>query len=252
MNNQQFFKTFRFFKFQFNKDHYLTHSSYDGCPINYLGIVISGSGRFTTEEEVVTAGQGEIIFIPKGCKYTSYWKTDGQQVAWYSIGFDLFPQADSSEILLQTIVPTEVEKKILDCITDNFTESTENVGHLYSFLGSALPRMKRKSGAHTSVSDKATSYMRKFPNASIKEVAEACGLSESALYGIIKKCRNTTPNEIRQKILCEKAVEMLISTDLPIEEISNELGFSSSSYFRKILRKHTGKTPLKIRKENHF
>lgn len=230
----------------------MSHSIYDGCPTNYVGIVISGYGKFTTEDEVVITGPGEIIFIPKGCKYSSYWKTDGQQVAWYSLGFDLFPQADSSEILLQKILPTKEEQNILDCLTDNFIESTENIGRLYSFLGSALPRMKRKSGAHTSVSDKAIDFMRKSPNASIKEVAEACGLSESALYGIIKKCRNTTPNEIRQKILCEKAVEMLISTDLPVEEISNELGFSSSSYFRKILRKHTGKTPLEIRKTNHY
>ena len=252
MNNKQFFNTFHFLKVVFNKDHYSTNSSYASCPTNYIGIVICGSGKFTTDNEIVNVSKGEIIFIPKDCKYSSYWKTDGQQVAWYSLGFDFFPQADSTEKTLQKITPSEKEFNLLKQITDNFSVSTENIGYLYSFLGAVLPRMKSKSSGHTSISDKAVDYIRKNPRASVADVAAACNVSESAFYSIIKKCRNCTPNEIRQKILCEKAVEMLISTDISIEGISSELGFSSSSYFRKILRKHIGKTPLEIRKENHF
>ena len=58
-----------------------------------------------------------------------------------------------------------------------------------------------------------------------------------------------TPHALRQKILVEKAVELLTTTDIPIEEVSDRLGFSSSSYFRKILFAQTGKTPSAIRKE---
>ena len=49
-----------------------------------------------------------------------------------------------------------------------------------------------------------------------------------------------------------KAVELLITTDMQVEEISSLLNFSSTSYFRKVLYKHTGKTPREIRRTSPF
>ena len=57
-----------------------------------------------------------------------------------------------------------------------------------------------------------------------------------------------TPNEYRQIRLCEIGIELLSTTDKKVEEICNILHFSSSSYFRKILKKYTGCTPSEIRK----
>ena len=57
---------------------------------------------------------------------------------------------------------------------------------------------------------------------------------------------------MKQEILCEKAVQLLTTTDLSVEEISNRLLFSSSSYFRKIFKKYTGKTPRQIRKDSQY
>lgn len=50
-------------------------------------------------------------------------------------------------------------------------------------------------------------------------------------------------------IRVEKATQLLIDTSISIELISNRVGFSSSSYFGRIFKNHTGKTPLEIR--NH-
>jgi len=44
------------------------------------------------------------------------------------------------------------------------------------------------------------------------------------------------------------SVHLLTSTDLSPSQISDSLGFSSVSYFRKVLRQHTGQSPLQIRK----
>ena len=78
-----------------------------------------------------------------------------------------------------------------------------------------------------------------------------CSLSEPHLYYLFKKAGEVTPNEYRQKSLCDRAVELLITTDNSVEAISDMLGFSSSSYFRKILKKHTGKSPREIRGIHH-
>ncbi|MBE6762725.1 MAG: AraC family transcriptional regulator, partial [Ruminococcaceae bacterium] len=61
-----------------------------------------------------------------------------------------------------------------------------------------------------------------------------------------------TPNQFRNEILCEKAISLLTTTNKSVQEISDTLNFSSTSYFRKILKAHTGKTPLEIRKKSDF
>ena len=62
----------------------------------------------------------------------------------------------------------------------------------------------------------------------------------------------TAPNSYRQKVLCDKASEILATTDLSIEEISSMLKFSSAAYFRKIFKEHTGTTPSGFRKLYHL
>lgn len=94
--------------------------------------------------------------------------------------------------------------------------------------------------------------MRNTDDFTMKDVATHCKISESGLYPIFQKVFQKTPLEMKQEILCEKAVQLLTTTDLSVEEISNRLLFSSSSYFRKILRKYTGKTPREIRKESRY
>ena len=84
----------------------------------------------------------------------------------------------------------------------------------------------------------------------IPAVAAACAVSQSGLYSACRQNGYKTPNAERQKILIEKAKNLLISTDEPIENISSVLGFSSSSYFRKIFVKVTGKSPRQIRRES--
>ncbi|MBQ4116900.1 MAG: helix-turn-helix domain-containing protein [Clostridia bacterium] len=53
----------------------------------------------------------------------------------------------------------------------------------------------------------------------------------------------------RCEILCEKAVTLLTTTDKSVQEISDMHGFSSTSYFRKILYRYTNNTPRDIRKK---
>ena len=57
---------------------------------------------------------------------------------------------------------------------------------------------------------------------------------------------------MKHRLQTEKAVTLLTATDLSVEEISSQLGFSSAAYFRRVLRQITGKTPREIRKTAVF
>ena len=121
---------------------------------------------------------------------------------------------------------------------------------MYSFYARVLPGMEPDTDPLELLVLKACAYMQKDPHARIGQVAMHCDVSIASLYSTFKKQLGITPNAMRQRVLCDAAQELLVTTDLPVEDISSRLGFSSSSYFRKVLRQHTGKTPLQLRKEN--
>jgi AraC-like DNA-binding protein len=132
--------------------------------------------------------------------------------------------------------------------------STKNViGKLYYFFELVADNMFKTENYHTNpVIEKAIDCINNNPGFKISEIAKYCNISEPGIYSIFKRCLNKTPNEIKNKILCEKAVSLLITTNKSVQEISDTLNFSSTSYFRKILKEHTGKRPLEIRKEADF
>ena len=57
-----------------------------------------------------------------------------------------------------------------------------------------------------------------------------------------------SPIVYKHNILIQHALDMLIHTDLSIEEISVKLGFSSANYFRKIFCKIVHKSRAKSAK----
>lgn len=64
-----------------------------------------------------------------------------------------------------------------------------------------------------------------------------------------QKSSDVTLNALRGQLLLERARDLLLSTDQPVESVSDELGFSSASYFRKKFKAHFGMTPGEMRKK---
>ena len=97
---------------------------------------------------------------------------------------------------------------------------------------------------------KAFDYIQKHESFAVPELAQVCGISESGLYALFRDYAHTTPVEIKHRILSDRAVALLSTTNLTIEAIASDLGLCSSAYLRRILKKHTGRTPSQIRKES--
>ena len=251
MNNEEFFSSFKFIRIKPNRHNKGGNMSKQGCVTNFLGRLLYGTGKLVSQGTTVMLSAGETVFIPKGCRYESFWTPDeNSRLEWDSIGFDYFPQADKGTYLLQKVEFDGRATELLNAVTEQMKVTPYTVGKLYELLDILLPKMQRQVGSQDLITENAVKYMRDDPFASMSEVAAACHVSESWLYTVFKESLHISPNEMRQKILCEKAEELLLSTGLSVEEISNELQFSSSSYFRKILKKHLGKTPSDIRRTN--
>ena len=84
----------------------------------------------------------------------------------------------------------------------------------------------------------------------IKSISKNVNISKSVLYKKFHSFFNCTISEYINIKRIEKSVELLLKTDLSIEDISQKVGFASTSYFSKTFKKIQKISPLKYRKSN--
>ena len=82
---------------------------------------------------------------------------------------------------------------------------------------------------------------------SVGEIAEKLSYSEYYLSHLFKNKMGITIKEYLTNKKLSYAVELLTTTDMPIEKISESLGFSSAHSFRRMFKKYTGLSPSEYR-----
>ena len=83
----------------------------------------------------------------------------------------------------------------------------------------------------------------------LSQAAERLGVSQSHLSREFVKYVGEEPIRYLTKIRLEKAVELMISTDLNLQEISVYCGFANSNYFNKVFKKHMKTSPGQFRRQ---
>ncbi|MCL2230125.1 MAG: helix-turn-helix domain-containing protein [Treponema sp.] len=124
-------------------------------------------------------------------------------------------------------------REILCAITERMS------GMIFSFHGvrhfSALRKAQRYIWKN---------YTRKI---SLKEIADASGLSAPYFSTVFKDEMGENLSNYLNRLRVEKAAAMLVTTNLPINEIAFACGFEDQSWFSKIFKGNTGFTPGKYR-----
>ncbi|PFN10004.1 response regulator transcription factor [Bacillus cereus] len=81
----------------------------------------------------------------------------------------------------------------------------------------------------------------------VSEVAEMVGLSRSHFSTLFKKIIGESFHSFTERRKLELAMQMLQTTSLTIQEVSEHIGISNSKYFSKWFKKCTGTTPSEYR-----
>ena len=241
MKRVLFSDSFSFVDYVFGKYRYT--DSRMGAPRHFLATMEEGRCRIVSDELAIEASAGEAFYIPMGLSYQSYWYSD-RNVRFRSYGFGYFP--GESEYRLQKL-PADAYEAVRSIPLGNSPDAAA-LGAMYTVLAGLIPRMERAELSRAGrIVREAVAYMRADTTLPMPEIARRCCVSESTMYAAFRTVRSATPNDVRQQLLVERAVNLLTTTSLPVQEISDMLGFSSSDYFRRVLRKHTGMTPGLIR-----
>jgi len=99
--------------------------------------------------------------------------------------------------------------------------------------------------------NKAIQYMEANYNNSIsvESIAEHVHLSASYIGRMFKERMGVTLNEYLIDLRINRAKQLLAETDLTIDEICQQVGYSTISYFTKLFKGRTGMTPGTYRRE---
>ena len=96
MEDLELYKSFVFEKYSFSSKHSANRTK--GIPRHYIGYLSQGYGRLVSDECTLELEEGDLFYIPKGCRYHSYWYgKDGTE--FDSFGFGAIPGSprDSQE-----------------------------------------------------------------------------------------------------------------------------------------------------------
>ncbi len=82
----------------------------------------------------------------------------------------------------------------------------------------------------------------------LKELADACCISEYHFLRLFKHFFGCTPSAYLEKIRMEKARSLIEQSEQPLKEIAYQTGYTDQQYFSRRFKKQFGQPPSQIRK----
>jgi AraC-like DNA-binding protein/ligand-binding sensor protein len=155
------------------------------------------------------------------------------------------PDKSEDNIILETnnrYIKRIQEAKNAEELTDILYLIVDRMaGRIFSFQGirhaSALRKAERFIWEN---------YTRKI---CLKEIAEASGLSAPYFSSIFKEEMGENLSTYLNRLRVERAATMLIESDMSLNKIAETCGFEDQSWFSKIFKSYTGKSPGKYREQ---
>ena len=140
-----------------------------------------------------------------------------------------------------------------DEFKENYENSVHSLENMQKFISWMFERMKGYSFADSpksSIVRKIKTYVEEHlgDDMSRKDIADFICLSENYVSTIFsEETGENLPGYIARRRM-EKAKEYLRNTDWVVSRISVEVGYTNFSYFSKVFKEHTGRTPNEYRK----
>ena len=251
--------------FKAEKYEYNSRYTFDvsNCPRPHfcMGLILDGEAVFkdSIENEDIHVKMGDIIFVPVTGRYVSEWRGN-PKIAYESVHFLLevpgvFSRDNNYKLQKVTLPDFEYLRGEFEAIIENIKEDRNkllSLSHFFNVLSIVLPELKTKSPEEIDTRLKKTiKYIEEHytEQITIDQLAEACNMSASRFFPAFKKQFIMTPMDYLNHYRIHRASVMLIADkEISIEQISENVGYSSSEYFRRIFKRITGKTPREYRK----
>ncbi len=216
-------------------------------PYHALSYRVRGNALFQTGEHTVSAGTGDLVFVPKNLKY----HITGEKEILYCIHFTCdglseacvqrFTPASSLafETLFRAMHKSWSEKK-----TGYFAgTSAEFFRIIEKIQTTQLNQENRDLRDHM---NDAIEYLHEHFTESgltIGELANIAGSSESYFRRQFKERQGISPLQYINNLRMKYACELMDSHYYKVYEVAEKAGFNDPKYFSTVMRKHLGSSP---------
>lgn len=127
----------------------------------------------------------------------------------------------------------------------------QSVNLLICYLSSLFPDDPDDGSRKEKLKKRIFGYIESsYSTATLTEAAEMLGLSPSYLSRLVCEYFGVSFKKLLTDARFETACGLLMSTDLPIGDIINRVGYENSSYFHKEFKKRFGMTPNNYRRSH--
>ncbi len=234
------------------RDAYYKHSYHNGR-IKY-GFIYTVKGKMRNEfldgpDENIEVEQGELIFIPKGCRYYGVYAEPGTEIkiVQFSVASGALPSYLSSPVKLSF-------PKVGEAI-DAFFKPNENhmVGspfYYYACLYELFREIDEVFGGLPNKYNKLQAALAElsahfYENVPISHYAALCDISEVSFRRLFREYMGVSPLDYRNSLRLENARIRLQSGEYNVSEAAESVGFSNLSFFIRSYKKKYGYTPKK-------
>lgn len=133
-----------------------------------------------------------------------------------------------------------------------FSDKVESRGILFILMSRFLKFAKPKVEVKDDRIHQTLTYIRKNINRplDIDHLADKACMSKDHFIRIFKREIGETPNVFITMRKIERAELLLVTTNMPIKNIADSLGYEDNSYFNRLFKKNAGMTPQQYR-EGH-
>ena len=231
--------------------------------------VLKGRINIMLETDVISADEGEIVFI-NPYEVHSNVPTDGSgEYALIMVGLDYFDSVGISNINLRRLMidsqlrikrrikNPEIAKTIEKIIQENSLQKDYSdilISALMQQLFATLFRDEQFIYDTSSIKDRAKNYKTIEPavimlrddyrkNFSGDSLAHACSLNRDYFCRVFKKAMGKTPIEYQNECRIRMADLLLKQGNMTIKEIAQNVGFEDVSYFSRVYKKIKGISP---------
>ena len=209
------------------------------------------------------APRGSVLFLPQGSSYQcTFLAQSGEKARCHLVEFALRTLDGQGFSVYDQVTVVGSDENPL--VPELFTEAVETYSRprfsppvfkavVYQLIA-RLASQDRQQTIHTQQLagiQPALAYLEKnhLPENGISQLAQMCHMSEVSFRKKFRQYAGMAPSAyiLRQKL--QRAKRLLRSGIYSVAETAEAVGFEDASYFSKVFKKHTGKSPSSFLKE---
>ena len=215
------------------------------------GFIYTVSGRMRDEflasqEEPVELGAGELIFIPKDCRYDGIYLEENTELK--IVQFDLICGKLPAYLSEPRKIPLSNAGELMEAFFQAKTRHPfSSFACLYQLLWQVQECFSGIPGKYRRLQPAIMEMHDHFEqNQKIEHYAALCHMSEVHFRRLFREYTGMSPIDYRNDLRLAEARKLLQSREYNVSEVAEGVGFSNLSFFIRLYHRKFGHTPKKV------